>query len=86
MASAKNSSGVKFGGNFVAEFDCPSENHRRAAYHHSAATKEHELAAEAYDAGFQSASEFHSFRAYRYQLKAVHFSENAIMDAFIPQK
>jgi len=48
----------------------------------SEAAKEHELAADAYDAGDQTASELHSFKAYRHQLNAVQYSEIAVMEAF----
>lgn len=67
---------------FAGEFDSPSENHRMAAHHFSEAAKEHQLAAEAYDEGDQTASEMHSFKAYRHQLNAVQYSEIAVMDAF----
>ena len=50
--------------------------------HFSEAAKEHELAADAYDAGDQTASELHSFKAYRHQLNAVQYSEIAVMEAF----
>jgi hypothetical protein len=67
---------------FAEEFDSPSENHRMAAHHFSEAAKEHELAADAYDAGDQTSSEMHSFKAYRHQLNAVQYSEIAVMEAF----
>jgi hypothetical protein len=53
-----------------------------AAHHFSEAAKEHELAADAYDAGNQAVSELHSFKAYRHQLNAVQYSEIAVMEAF----
>lgn len=80
--SLKHEVVVEDEGEFADEFDSPSENHRMAAHHFSEAAKEHELAAEAYDEGDQTASEMHSFKAYRHQLNAVQYSEIAVMDAF----
>lgn len=66
----------------IEELDSPSSNHRMAAYHFNEAAREHELAADAFDAGDQNLTEIHSFRAYRHQLNAVQYSEIAYMEAF----
>jgi len=82
MTSENHVHEVDVEGDFADEFDSPSENHRMAAHHFSEAAKEHELAADACDAGDQTASELHSFKAYRHQLNAVQYSEIAVMEAF----
>lgn len=82
MTSENHVHEVDIENDFADEFDSPSENHRMAAHHFSEAAKKHELAADAYESGDQTASELHSFKAYRHQLNAVQYSEIAVMEAF----
>ncbi len=68
-------------GEFEDEYENPTESHRMAAYHFNQASKEHELAASAYESGDQTATDMHAFSAYRHQLNAVQYAEIAVMDA-----
>ena len=69
------------GEDFYEEFETPGECHRSAAYHFLQASKQHTLAAEAWEKGDQNATDMHAFMAYRHQLNAVQYSEIAVMEA-----
>ncbi len=56
------------------------ESHRMAAFHFKEASKQHELAASAFDLGDHTACDMHAFMAYRHQLNAVQYAEIAVMD------
>jgi len=66
---------------YQEEFETPSELHRMAAYHLMQASKQHELAAEAFDNNDQVTCDLHALRAYKHELNARQYSEMAMMDA-----
>jgi hypothetical protein len=63
------------------EIETPGELHRMAAYHFMQASKQHELAAEAFENDDQVTCDLHSLRAYKHELNARQYSEMAMMDA-----
>ena len=62
------------------EIETPGELHRMAAYHLIQASKQHELAAEAFENDDQVSCDLHSLRAYKHELNARQYSEMAMMD------
>ena len=66
---------------YQEEFETPAELHRMAAYHLMQASKQHELAAEAFDNDDQVTCDLHALRAYKHELNARQYSEMAMMDA-----
>jgi hypothetical protein len=62
------------------EIETPGELHRMAAYHLMQASKQHELAAEAFENDDQVSCDLHSLRAYKHELNARQYSEMAMMD------
>ena len=65
---------------YQAEFETPGELHRMAAYHLMQASKQHELAAEAFENDDQVSCDLHSLRAYKHELNGRQYSEMAMMD------
>jgi hypothetical protein len=63
------------------EIETPGELHRMAAYHLMQASKQHELAAEAFENDDQITCDLHSLRAYKHELNGRQYSEMAMMDA-----
>jgi hypothetical protein len=63
------------------EIETPGELHRMAAYHLMQASKQHELAAEAFENDDQVSCDLHSLRAYKHELNGRQYSEMAMMDA-----
>ena len=66
---------------YEEEFETPAELHRMAAYHFMQASKQHELAAEAFENDDQITCDLHSLRAYKHELNGRQYSEMAMMDA-----
>jgi len=66
---------------YEEEFETPAELHRMAAYHFMQASKQHELAAEAFENDDQVTCDIHSLRAYKHELNGRRYSEMAMMDA-----
>jgi hypothetical protein len=66
---------------YEEEFETPAELHRMAAYHFMQASKQHELAAEAFENDDQVTCDLHSLRAYKHELNGRQYSEMAMMDA-----
>ena len=66
---------------YEEEFETPAELHRMAAYHLIQASKQHELAAEAFENDDQITCDLHSLRAYKHELNGRQYSEMAMMDA-----
>ena len=66
---------------YKEEFETPGELHRLAAYHLMQASKQHELAAEAFENDDQITCDLHALRAYKHELNARQYSEMAMMDA-----
>jgi hypothetical protein len=66
---------------YEEEFETPAELHRMAAYHLMHASKQHELAAEAFENDDQITCDLHSLRAYKHELNGRQYSEMAMMDA-----
>jgi len=62
------------------EIETPGELHRMAAYHLMQASKQHELAAEAFENDDQVSCDLHSLRAYKHELNGRQYSEMAMMD------
>ena len=62
------------------EIETPGELHRMAAYHLMQASKQHELAAEAFENDDQITCDLHSLRAYKHELNGRQYSEMAMMD------
>ena len=65
---------------YEEEFETPAELHRMAAYHFMQASKQHELAAEAFENDDQITCDLHSLRAYKHELNGRQYSEMAMMD------
>ena len=65
---------------YQEEFETPGELHRMAAYHLMQASKQHELAAEAFENDDQVSCDLHSLRAYKHELNGRQYSEMAMMD------
>jgi hypothetical protein len=63
------------------EIETPGELHRMAAYHLMQASRQHELAAEAFENDDQITCDLHSLRAYKHELNGRQYSEMAMMDA-----
>jgi hypothetical protein len=61
-------------------FESVGESHRMASFHFKEASKQHELAASAFDLGDHTACDMHAFMAYRHQLNAVQYAEIAVME------
>jgi len=66
---------------YQEEFETPGELHRMAAYHLMQASRQHELAAEAFENDDQITCDLHSLRAYKHELNGRQYSEMAMMDA-----
>ena len=66
---------------YQEEFETPAELHRMAAYHLMQASKQHELAAEAFENDDQVTCDLHALRAYKHELNGRQYSEMAMMDA-----
>ena len=66
---------------YQEEFETPGELHRMAAYHLMQASRQHELAVEAFENDDQITCDLHSFRAYKHELNGRQYSEMAMMDA-----
>ena len=66
---------------YQEEFETQAELHRMAAYHLMQASKQHELAAEAFENDDQVTCDLHSLRAYKHELNGRQYSEMAMMDA-----
>jgi hypothetical protein len=66
---------------YQEEFETPGELHRMAAYHLMQASRQHELAAQAFENDDQITCDLHSLRAYKHELNARQYSEMAMMDA-----
>ena len=66
---------------YQEEFETPGELHRMAAYHLTQASRQHELAAEAFENDDQITCDLHSLRAYKHELNGRQYSEMAMMDA-----
>ena len=66
---------------YEEEFETPAELHRMAAYHFMQASKQHELAAEAFENDDQVTCDLHDLRAYKHELNGRQYSEMAMMDA-----
>ena len=66
---------------YQEEFETPAELHRMATYHLMQASKQHELAAEAFENDDQITCDLHSLRAYKHELNGRQYSEMAMMDA-----
>ena len=66
---------------YEEEFETPAELHRMAAYHLMQASKQHELAAEAFENDDQVTCDLHALRAYKHELNGMQYSEMAMMDA-----
>ena len=66
---------------YQEEFETPGELHRMAAYHLMQASRQHELAAEAFENDDQITCDLHSLRAYKHELNGRQYSEKAMMDA-----
>ncbi len=66
---------------YEEEFETPPELHRMAAYHLMQASKQHELAAEAFENDDQVTCDLHAIRAYKHELNGRQYSEMAMMDA-----
>ena len=62
------------------EIETPGELHRMAAYHLMQASKQHELAAEAFENDDQVSCDLHSLRAYKHELNGRQYSEMAMID------
>ena len=62
------------------EIETPGELHRMAAYHLMQASKQHELAAEAFENDDQVSCDLHSLLAYKHELNGRQYSEMAMMD------
>jgi len=65
---------------YQEEFETPGELHRMAAYHLMQASRQHELAAEAFENDDQITCDLHSLRAYKHELNGRQYSEMAMMD------
>ena len=63
------------------EIETPGELHRMAAYHLMQASRQHELAAQAFENDDQITCDLHSLRAYKHELNGRQYSEMAMMDA-----
>ena len=66
---------------YQEEFETPGELHRMAAYHLMQASRQHELAAVAFENDDQITCDLHSLRAYKHELNGRQYSEMAMMDA-----
>ena len=66
---------------YEEEFETPAELHRMAAFHLMQASKQHELAAEAFENDDQVTCDLHALRAYKHELNARQYSEMAMMNA-----
>jgi len=66
---------------YQEEFETPGELHRMAAYHLMQASRQHELAAQAFENDDQITCDLHSLRAYKHELNGRQYSEMAMMDA-----
>ena len=66
---------------YQEEDETPGEMHRMAAHHLMQASKQHELAAEAFENDDQITCDLHALRAYKHELNARQYSEMAMMDA-----
>jgi hypothetical protein len=66
---------------YEEEFETPAELHRMAAHHLMQASKQHELAAEAFENDDQVTCDLHALRAYKHELNGRQYSEMAMMDA-----
>ena len=66
---------------YEEEFETPAELHRMAAFHLMQASKQHELAAEAFENDDQVTCDLHALRAYKHELNGRQYSEMAMMDA-----
>jgi hypothetical protein len=65
---------------YQEEFETPGELHRMAAYHLMQASRQHELAAQAFENDDQITCDLHSLRAYKHELNGRQYSEMAMMD------
>jgi hypothetical protein len=66
---------------YQEDFETAGDLHRMAAYHLMQASKQHELAAEAFENDDQITCDLHALRAYKHELNARQYSEMAMMDA-----
>ena len=66
---------------YQEEFETPGELHRMAAYHLMQASRQHELAAQAFENDDQITCDLHPLRAYKHELNGRQYSEMAMMDA-----
>jgi hypothetical protein len=66
---------------YQEEFETPGELHRMAAYHLMQASRQHELAAQAFENDDQITCDLHSLRAYKHELNGRQYSEMAMIDA-----